>query len=447
MLATENAIIWFRNDLRIHDNEVLSKAIKNSKFIIPIICIDPSLFQENVFGAKKIGKFRAKFLVDSIIDLRNSFHKKKGKLLVFVGKPEVIIPKIALKYHCKKVYAQKEIASEELITENLVEKALWLCQVSLQLIWGQTLFHPDDLPFSTKDIPDIFTNFRKNIELESTVRNCIAINEKFYFPPDLEDDKLPDFKKLGLVCETDTLFKGGESEGLKRLNYYLYKSRLIQTYKETRNGLLGLNYSSKFSPWLALGCVSPRHIYWEIKKYEQEIAANDSTYWLVFELLWRDYFKFVFKKYGNKLFQENGLKSESKTEKCNDTVLFEKWITGTLGVPFVDANMRELAQKGYMSNRGRQNVASYFVHYLNLPWLDGAAYFEEMLIDYDVCSNYGNWAYFVEGGDDHRENRVFNIAKQAKDYDPKAEYVKHWCPELASLSPQELHNQGFKIKF
>jgi deoxyribodipyrimidine photo-lyase len=101
--------------------------------------------------------------------------------------------------------------------------------------------------------------------------------------------------------------------------------------------------------------------------------------------------------------------------------------------------MRELNQTGFMSNRGRQNVASYLVKDLRQDWRYGAAYFEQELIDYDVTSNWGNWAYVAGVGNDPRENRYFNILSQASRYDQNGEYVKHWIPELREVPNESVH--------
>ena len=103
-----------------------------------------------------------------------------------------------------------------------------------------------------------------------------------------------------------------------------------------------------------------------------------------------------------------------------------KWINGQTGVPFIDANMMELKLTGFMSNRGRQNVASYLCNDLKVDWRYGAAYFEQQLVDYDVCNNWGNWAYLAGVGNDPRANRYFNIAKQAAMYDPDGSFQQLW---------------------
>ena len=176
--------------------------------------------------------------------------------------------------------------------------------------------------------------------------------------------------------------------------------------------------------------MSPRTIYSEIKKYEKEIIANESTYWLVFELLWRDYFRFVMHKYGYRFFLKNGIKSNGTYLHHHHREVFKTWINGNTGNDFIDANMLEIKLTGFMSNRGRQNVASYLCNDLKLDWRYGAAYFEEQLIDYDVCSNWGNWAYLAGVGNDPRSNRIFNIEKQANDYDKNKIFRNLWLNKM-----------------
>jgi deoxyribodipyrimidine photo-lyase len=202
--------------------------------------------------------------------------------------------------------------------------------------------------------------------------------------------------------------------------------------------MLGADYSSKFSAWLALGCLSPRYIYQEVTKYEKERVKNDSTYWLIFELLWRDFFRFIAVKYGNKIFYISGLQNISLPWQENWSI-FETWCEGQTGYPLIDANMRELKLTGFMSNRGRQNVASFLTKNLGINWQMGAQWFESLLIDYDVCSNWGNWNYTAGVGNDARGFRYFNIPKQSKDYDYQGDYLRHWLPEIAHIKGEKIH--------
>ena len=423
-------IVWFKTDLRLHDNETLVKAIAQGDVIVPVYCFDESHFVESEYGFQKTGSFRTQFLLESIIDLDKNLRELGSGLIILKGKPEVEIPKMVARYKANKVIAKREVSYEERQTESKVQEELFKLKCELQTFSTSTLYHAEDLPFSIKDIPDVFTNFRKKTEKDAVIRPSFEVPHQIKSPT-IEPIQLPTIDELGLPYETidsraAIVFKGGESQAIARLNHYFFESKCISNYKETRNGLIGADYSSKFSAWLALGCISPRFIYRELQQYEEEFGANDSTYWLVFELLWRDYFRFMMKKHNAKLFYQDGFKN-NKIKLFTDSIQkLQNWIDGNTGIDFVDANMIELKLTGFMSNRGRQNVASYLCNYLKLDWRLGAAYFEQQLIDYDVCSNWGNWAYLAGVGNDPRENRYFNIEKQAAVYDKNSKYRNLW---------------------
>ena len=426
----KRAIVWFKTDLRLHDNETLVKAIAKSDEIIPVYCFDDSQFAVTEYGFQKTGSFRAQFLLESVADLDKNLRELGSGLIILKGKPEVEIPKIVHEYKAYKVFAKREVTYEENQTEDLVESELFKLRCEFETVSTSTLYHAEDLPFSIKDIPDVFTNFRKKTEQDATIRTVFE-KPLSIKSPIIPPINLPILKDLGLSnIEIDSRavlqFKGGETQALERVQHYFFETKSISNYKETRNGMVGSNYSSKFSAWLALGCLSPRELYFELKKYEAQYEANESTYWLVFELLWRDYFRFMMKKYHVKFFQQNGIQNKGIAVNKHNINVLQSWIDGTTGVDFVDANMIELKLTGFMSNRGRQNVASYLCNDLKLDWRYGAAYFEQQLIDYDVCSNWGNWAYLAGVGNDPRGNRYFNIEKQAQDYDKNKEYRKLW---------------------
>lgn len=426
----KTAIVWFKTDLRLHDNETLIKAISQSDAIIPLYCFDDAEFVTTEFGFQKTGSFRAQFLFESLIDLDKNLREIGSGLLILKGKPEIEIPKVVQQYKVSKVFAKREVSYEEKQTELLVQAELFKLKCEFQTFSTSTLYHAEDLPFSIKDIPDVFTNFRKKTEKDASIRVSFD-KPKELKSPEIEPLKLPTLEELGLDFEpidsrAVLQFKGGETKSIARLNHYFFETKCISEYKETRNGLVGADYSSKFSAWLALGCISPRFIYDELKKYELQFGSNESTYWLVFELLWRDYFRFMMKKHNAKLFQRAGIQNKGIPVNKHNTHQLQEWIDGETGVDFIDANMIELKLTGFMSNRGRQNVASYLCNDLKLDWRYGAAYFEQQLIDYDVCNNWGNWAYLAGVGNDPRGNRYFNIEKQASDYDKNKAFRNLW---------------------
>ncbi|OWY25017.1 DASH family cryptochrome [Sphingobacteriales bacterium UPWRP_1] len=438
-------IVWFRNDLRIRDNEALYKAVQDAQTVIPVYCIDPRMFAQTPFGFTKTGPFRAQFLLQSLHDLRFALRDLGADLVVKTGKPEEIIFALAKYHQAKAVYCHQEATDEEYRVEDALISHLDTIDVPLEMFWGSTLYHYDDLAahLPIENLPDVFTQFRQFAETRLAVRPTYPAPQQITLPPNVQTGSIPTLQELGLTPPTPDAravlpFTGGETAGLLRLKYYLWEKDLLKTYEETRNQLIGGDYSSKLSAWLALGCISARTVFEEVQRYEQERVKNKSTYWLIFELLWRDYFRFVAVKYGNHLFKPGGLKQVAATTAFYPE-LFERWAKGQTGIPFIDANMRELNATGFMSNRGRQNVASFLVKDMGQNWQAGAAWFEHLLIDYDVCSNYGNWNYIAGIGNDPRENRYFNVLTQAAKYDANGQYVKLWCPELRKLPSGRIH--------
>jgi deoxyribodipyrimidine photo-lyase len=286
------------------------------------------------------------------------------------------------------------------------------------------------LGFPIEKLPDIFTNFRKGIEKTVGIRSIFPKPSSVASPPiaainlTLLDELISSDVKVDHRAAIQ--FRGGAEAAHQRVQYYFYETKALSTYKQTRNGLLGERYSSKLSAWLALGCISAKAIYEEIKAFEALYGANDSTYWLIFELLWRDYFGFCMEKNGPRYFSKSANQHTKDSDSVRFNTVLNKWINGETGVPFVDANMKELKLTGFMSNRGRQNVASYLCTDLKLDWRYGAAYFEQQLVDYDVCNNWGNWAYLAGVGNDPKANRYFNIAWQAASYDADGSFQRLW---------------------
>tara|TARA_B110000902_G_scaffold256560_1_gene323497 strand:+ start:2983 stop:4293 length:1311 start_codon:yes stop_codon:yes gene_type:complete len=422
------ALIWFRNNLRVHDNLSLKKATENHSKVIAVYFFDPKLFKTDAFGFQKTAKFRAKFLLETITDLKENLKALNITLLTYFESPENRIHVLCDALSISTIYTQKEWTREEVSTENLINSTL-SDTVHFTADYDQFLYHPDAVSKDFSKIPDVFTIFRK--KLEKTVKidgefsasklpkeNLISTVTAV---PTMETLGFSDFKT---ATKTAFPFAGGETAAFERLQTYFFETKKVSNYKKTRNGLIGADYSTKFSPWLANGSLSAKTIYWKIKAYESEFGANQSTYWVVFELIWRDYFKYISLKYTSKIFKIGGILNKNYHWNTDQKTI-QQWIQGETKDDFVNANMIELRETGFMSNRGRQNVASYFSKELLLDWRIGAAYFESMLIDYDVHSNYGNWMYVAGVGNDPRD-RKFNTQLQAERYDQNHKYRKLW---------------------
>ena len=421
-------LIWFRNNLRIHDNNSLHKAIQNHDTVIGVYFFDPKHFKIDEFGFKKTAKFRAKFLIETVTNLQQNLANKNITLLTYFSPPEHNLSKLCDTYSVNAIYTQKEWTKEEIDTNLAIKKSI-PDNVKFVEDYDQFLYHPDTVSKNFKNIPNVFTEFRKKVEKYVDVRKEAEIKTLLSNNLIENNTKIPTLIDLGfddftITDKTAFPFKGGETEALKRLDYYLFESKKVATYKETRNGLVGVDYSTKFSPWLANGSLSPKTIYWEIKKFEKEVQKNQSTYWVIFELIWRDYFKFISLKYDNAIFKIGGILNRDY-DWNSDKEVIQNWIDGKTKDDFVNANMIELKETGWMSNRGRQNVASYFAKELLQDWRIGAAYFESILLDYDVHSNYGNWMYVAGVGNDPRD-RKFNTQSQAERYDSNHKFRNLW---------------------
>ena len=421
-----NSLIWYRNDLRVDNHSGLFNAIRNSDKILGFYCFNPKMFELNELNFHKTNNYRAKFLIESVENLKTELKKNNISLIIKIGDPVEELTNIISNKNINNIYFQNEWTEEEVLEEKSLKNKC--VGVKFHSFYGQFLYDPEDLEI--QNISNVFTNFRKHCEKKIEVRNLTDSISKLN-PYNLirEDYNVPTLADLGLNdFDVDSRsafkFKGGSDSAKERVDYYLWKSNKISYYKKTRNGLIGLDYSSKFSAWLSNGSISPIEIFWQIKDYEKNILKNQSTYWLIFELIWRDYFKYISMKYGNKIFKIGGI-LEKDYHWSRDKEIFNKWINGLTDEPFVNANMVELSSTGWMSNRGRQNVASYLSKELKIDWRWGARYFESMLIDYDVHSNYGNWMYVSGVGNDPRD-RKFNIKFQAERYDPLNKYQNIW---------------------
>jgi len=405
--------------LRIHDNEILLEATRKADKVLPVYCFDPYYFKKTLSGNPKTGNFRARFLIESVADLRKNLQSLGSGLIIRIGNPAEILPQLAVQYNVNEVYHHREVAYEETNISEEVETALWKIKLNLKHFIGHTLYHKEDLPFPIKDIPDSFSTFKKKVERDSNVRPGAVMPETIHSPAITDAGELPILQQLGLEEPVDdpratNKFTGGETAGLARLNAYFSNNGAVNS----KNG------HTKLSPWLALGCISPRQVYWAAINNEHHIPNTDM---LVLELLWRDYFRFMFKKHGQQFY-----KAEAVTDANNaNDQLFENWKTGNTGIPFIDASMHELNATGYINNYSRQMVAGYLVRDLEVNWVKGAAYFEEKLIDYSPASNWGNWAFIAGMAHEARDTRYFNIGKQANELETTGIFVDTWLPVAA----------------
>ncbi|WP_183556479.1 DASH family cryptochrome [Mucilaginibacter sp. SP1R1] len=427
-MSEKTILVWFRNDLRIHDNEILLEAVRKADSVLPVYCFDPYYFQHTASCSSKTGNFRTRFLLEAVADLRKSLQAYGAELIVRTGNPAEILPQLAEQYQVNEVYHHREVAYEETGISEQVEAALWKMRLNLKHFIGHTLYHKEDLPFPIKDIPDSFPVFKKKVERDSNVRPCVPTPEHIVTPEITDAGELPTLQQLGLNEPVDDVratnyFQGGETAALAQLHQFFSKSEQSGKSKSSRNSHINSN-SSKLSPWLAVGCISPRQVYWEIFKHMQDSSYAQNAGMLKLELLWRDYFRFMFKKHGQKFIKAKTAEDEAEVQATSE-LEFNRWANGETGVPYIDACMHELNATGYICNQCRQIVATYLVHDLKADWTRGAAYFEEKLIDYSPASNWGNWA-FIAGINDAKESKYVIAAMQPKELETQSDFVTTW---------------------
>ncbi|KAF1916737.1 DNA photolyase, FAD-binding/Cryptochrome [Ampelomyces quisqualis] len=457
----------------------------------------------------RTGPHRAKFIGQGVWDLKQRLEGLAcgSGLEMRVGMVAEVVRDILDSYSkleegngCKPkitgVWMTDDDGTEEKDEMREVQKAAAEKNVPFKVFADEKFFIDDrDLPFQhISDLPNVYTTYRKSLEpLRDQPRNPLPTPTQLPpLPPHIPEQKAPfkipttedDLLKAIMspfehdptcalteppVWPTDAEsahpFAGGETTGLARIAH-LISGGAMSSYKATRNGMLGLDFSTKLSAFLAQGQITARQVHRAMLDFEEGKGAgekiagygkgeNEGTAAVRFELLWRDYMRLCMRKFGNKMFALYGIqphvkgrgeqppkkktwrmihKSNGAGDDPRKTLeTFQRFRSGRTGVGLIDASARELFCTGYTSNRARQNVASFLSSHLDIDWRIGAEWYEMLLIDYDVASNWGNWQYVAGVGNDPRQGRIFNPVKQAFDYDAHGEYIKAWVPELRDI--------------
>lgn len=515
-MAQRVLIYILRRDLRVADNPVFNEISKLASqshtpftHVLPVYVFAAQQIEVSGFlqdsnqkspypeARSAVGRFwrcgahRAKFLAQSVWDLKTDLESRGSGLLLRAGLVGDIAKDLLSQYKSQHVevvglWMTEEEGAEEEHEERSVRQTAEANNIDFRLWLDEKYFVDDrDIPYDKpKNFPDVFTAYRKAVEpLRDAPRKVLGTpksipplpdfvplgNEQFAIPEqyaDLETALLkplldkPDLKDMGVSpdgVQSAAPFKGGSKEGHKRIQHLIATASMTK-YKDTRNGMLGLDFSTKLSAWLALGCITARQVHFQILDFEEGRSdqykgtqgygkgENKGTAAVRFELLWRDYMRLCTRKFGPRLFYLEGFRNDTSyswKKPSDDSEAKEKlvrFLRGTTGTGLIDASQRELWYTGYTSNRARQNVASYLAKHLGIDWRLGAEWYESQLMDYDLSNNWGNWQYVAGVGNDPRgEARIFNPVKQAFDYDAQGDYVKAWVPELRGLTdPQEI---------
>lgn len=435
-------LYWFEHDLRLQNNQALSQLLSAVEQAHLIYIFQPQWFDKNDFDQCAMGSHRYRFIQESLNDLRQQLMDNGQQLHIYYGEPADIIPALCEQYSCthfaKHFHTGVNERNQYQKLVNILNSERSVAHVNCMTANSYTLYNQHDLPMALEDLPDVFSPFRRKVEKDASPSLPVTLDlEALPVPCDKNAFtalNLPPIEDANVNHKhTNTTIQrliGGETQASAQMHYYTFATQGLSTYKETRNGLEGWDFSSKLSPWLAAGCISARQVAAAITDYEIIYGSNDSTYWLFFELLWREFYQWQQYKHGHRLYHKQGIQQHAPTGTHNPDI-FNQWCTGTTDYPIVNACMRQLNATGFMSNRGRQLVASCFVHELGLDWQYGAAYFEQQLIDFDPASNWGNWQYLAGVGSDPRGLRRFNLSKQTQTYDPNNEFITYWLNTMS----------------
>ena len=418
---SKRILYWLQNDLRIDDNPILSELATEQCALDIVFVINPHWFKNNNYQQKPYGVHKQQFLMQSLFELQQALIERGQTLHVLEGEPVSVLKQRIAEQYIDKVVCSEHVGTYE--QRQLARLKAHCPHVIFKTTQQDTLFQQSDLPFDLTELPKSFTPFKKKVEAINIPITTSTLPKGSLPQPITLCAANPIDLNEHTNCN-NAVMHGGFKSAQTHLTQY-FSGSLPSTYKTTRNELDGFNNTTKFSTWLAFGCVSARQVYKAVEEYEHKHIVNESTYWIKFELLWREYFKWHALNAGNSLFSFKGQK-QTKPLTTFMPNRFAAWCNGSTPFPLVNAIMNELNATGYISNRARQVAASCLVNELGLDWRYGAAYFEQQLIDYDVAANWGNWQYIAGVGVDPRGGRHFNIEKQTLQFDPLGIYTNKW---------------------
>ncbi|WP_417286087.1 DASH family cryptochrome [Cobetia marina] len=455
MTSTDTWLVWLDDDLRLDDNPLWQAALEEHPahllvvYILPETTFQPiGIVSPDAARLQPLSVARQRFLLESLESLQAGLQALGSDLLILQGDAAHLIPELARQHACRGVIARHATGLVERRQQQAVAASCRLRQVNSGLLLDE-----DDLPFTLSELPETFSAFRRKLEkaypdIQAMPAPVAAPCALPSWPAQAPRGVQGNARRLNAARDWqsdprgDHAFLGGEPAALQRLEHYLSPEHAGQ-YKTTRNRLSGADFSTRFSAWLALGCLSPRRILDRLHTFQKTLpelcetpqAAFKDSDWIRVELLWREYFHWDTRQLGRQVFLAGRPGTDSLRHEACAAIpdALARWQAGMTGVPWVDAGMRELAATGWLSNRMRQNVASYLIKDLGVDWRLGAAWFEHQLLDHDVASNWGNWRYLAGVGRDPRADRHFNMMKQARQHDPLGHHVTRWIPELETL--------------
>ena len=441
-MAEELVLFWHRKDLRIRDSVGLSAAGDRTSKLIGVFCLDPGILEGD-----DIAPARVTYMIGSLAELQESYKSAGSELLILQGKPEKAIPKLAKALEATAVYWNQDVEPYAKERDSSVADALDKEDIETRFdFWDQLMNDPDSIRTGGGDPYKVFTPFWRNWIDKPKDSPLDAVDGLTGLSPhqkaqanDAGNIELPSAKDLGYEWENELLLSPGEAAALEQLETFCDDDRLIAEYDEQRD-YPAVAGTSTLSAALKFGTLGIRTV-WEAASDAYSRARSDETRenirtWQQ-ELCWREFYQSVM-HYFPQLADGPYREPLKDFPWDNDETLFEAWCEGRTGYPIVDAAMRQLNTVGWMHNRCRMIVASFLTKDLIIDWRWGEKYFMQKLYDGDLSANNGGWQWSASSGMDPKPLRIFNPASQAKKYDPDAEYIREWVPEIRHLDTKLL---------
>jgi deoxyribodipyrimidine photo-lyase len=432
-------IFWHRRDLRLDDNVGLAAARQRSAKVVGLFCLDPQ-----ILNAEDIAPVRVTYMIGCLQALQASYQQAGGQLLILQAAPDIAIPQLAQALSAQAVFWNRDVEPYAQTRDAAVETALQAQGIAVSKFWDQLLHAPEAIRTGTGQVYTVFSPF---------CRNWLGQEKAAPLPPPTglisltpaEQAKaekvgaipLPTAAALGFSWSAPLVLAPGEESAQAQLAQFCQKS--IADYQDARN-FPATPGTSLLSAALKFGVLGIRRVWQTTVLATADCRSDESRAgihtWRQ-ELAWREFYQYVL--YAFPELAEGPYRDTFKAFPWqNNPDYFQAWCDGMTGYPLVDAAMRQLNQTGWMHNRCRMIVASFLTKDLLIDPRWGEKYFMQRLIDGDLAANNGGWQWSASSGMDPKPLRIFNPATQAQKFDPEADYIRHWLPELNKLDTRDL---------
>ena len=432
------SLVWFRRDLRVHDNSALHHAAKESDELIGLFIITPQQWKEHDDADVKIS-----FWIENLRCLSEELGKLNIPLLIracdsFEESPSLVID-VARQHKCQKLFFNKEYEVYEDRRDAMTIEAAAVEDIDVQAFHDRIVVPPKEIATKDGRFYSVFTPYRRAWDTKALGYSKVLSKPKPRNAIEVKSDPVPEtVSGFDFSNARSDLWKPGEAEAKKRLKQFTTR---IDGYNDWRD-MPSTAGTSLLSPYLVAGIISPRQCLAAAIKHNggELTGSKGSTTW-VSELTWRDFYTHVMVGFP-KVSRHQPFKAKTKAVPWrSDESDFEAWCQGRTGYPIVDAGMRQLNQSGWMHNRLRMVTAMFLTKNLLIDWRLGERYFMQKLVDGDLAANNGGWQWSASTGTDSVPYfRIFNPFSQSKRFDVEGKFIKKLCPELEPVPSSALHD-------